>query len=153
MKKTIKLNETEMTLKSSAATNILYKKAFGEDILVKLTSYTKNLQSLKDMQARIAELRENKDKTQEEIMAEINAMMTSEAFTVSQDFQNNTLPKLAYIMFIEANENQREIFSKLNEESYLIWLMGINQDDLLALTGEVIGLWQAGARTTSKLKN
>ena len=109
MKKTIKLNETEMTLKSSAATNILYKKAFGDDILVKLTSYTKNLQSLKDMQAQIAALRENKDKSQEEVLAEINAMMNSEAFTVSQDFQNNTLPKLAYIMFIEANENQREI--------------------------------------------
>lgn len=153
MKKTIKLNETEMILKSSAATNILYKKAFGEDILVKLTTYTKNLKDLKDMQARIAELRENKDKTQEEILAEINSMMTSEAFVVSQDFQNNTLPKLAYIMYIEANAEQRSIFSMLNEESYLIWLMDINQDELLALTGEVIGLWQAGARTTSKLKN
>ncbi len=153
MKKTIKLNETEMTLKSSAATNILYKKAFGEDILVKLTSYTKNLKDLKDMQARVAELRENKGKTQEEIMAEINSMMTSEAFVVSQDFQNNTLPRLVYIMYIEANAEQRNIFSMLNEESYLIWLMDINQDELLALTGEVIGLWQAGARTTSKLKN
>ena len=153
MKKTIKLNETEMTFKSSAATNILYKKAFGDDILVKLTSYTKNLKELKNMQARIAELRADSSKTQEEILAEMQNMMNSEAFIVSQTFANETLPKLAYIMWLEANESQREIFNKLNEESYLAWLMEINQDDLLAVTGQVMEIWQAGARTTSKPKN
>ena len=153
MKKTIKLNETEMTFKSSAATNILYKKAFGDDILVKLTSYTKNLKELKNMQARIAELRADSSKTQEEVLAEMQTMMNSEAFIVSQTFANETLPKLAYIMWLEANESQREIFNKLNEESYLAWLMEINQDDLLAVTGQVMEIWQAGARTTSKPKN
>ena len=59
MKKTIKLNEKEMALKSSAATNILYKKAFHEDILVKLTAYTKNLKELKNMQAKVSELKED----------------------------------------------------------------------------------------------
>ena len=47
MERKIKVGENEVMFKSSAATNILYKKAFGEDILVKLTEYTKNLKELK----------------------------------------------------------------------------------------------------------
>ena len=153
MEKTIRLNQTEMTFKSSAATKILYKRAFGEDILVKLTAYIKNLKELKDMQARVAEIKEDKSKTQEEILAEMQTMMNSEAFISSQTFASETLPKLAYIMWLEANEEQRAIFSKLNEESYLSWLMEIDQDELLTVTGQVMEIWQAGARTTSKPKN
>ena len=153
MEKTIRLNQTEMTFKSSAATKILYKRAFGEDILVKLTAYIKNLKELKDMQARVAEIKEDKSKTQEEILAEMQTMKNSEAFISSQTFASETLPKLAYIMWLEANEEQRAIFSKLNEESYLSWLMEIDQDELLTVTGQVMEIWQAGARTTSKPKN
>lgn len=153
MKKTIRLNETEMTFKSSAATNILYKRAFGDDIVVKLTSYTKNLKELKNMQAHVAELRKDTSKTQEEILAEMQTMMNSEAFISSQTFANEVLPKLAYIMWLEANEEQRTIFDKLNEASYLSWLMTIDQDELLTVTGQVMEIWQAGTRNTSKPKN
>lgn len=152
MKKTIILNEKEMTFKSSAATNILYKKAFREDILVKLTAYTKNLKELKNMQAKIAEMKEE-NKSAEERLAVMNEMMQSDAFITSQSFTSNELPKLAYIMYIEANETQNTIFNKLNEESYMSWLMEIDQDELLTVTGEVMNIWQAGAKTHSKPKN
>lgn len=152
MKKTIKLNEKEMTFKSSAATNILYKKAFHEDILIKLTAYTKNLKELKNMQAKIAEMKEE-NKSAEEKLAVMNEMMQSDAFITSQSFTSNELPKLAYIMYIEANETQNTIFDKLNEESYMSWLMEIDQDELLTVTGEVMNIWQAGAKTHSKPKN
>lgn len=153
MIKTIELNEKEMKFKSSAATNILYKKAFGEDILVKLTAYTKNLKELKNMQARMAELREDKERPQSEILEEMNSIMQSDAFVTSSQFSSETLPKLAYIMYIEANLKIEDIFHKLNEEAYLTWLMEIDQDELLKVTGDVIDIWQAGARTHSKLKN
>ena len=153
MIKTIELNEKEMKFKSSAATNILYKKAFGEDILVKLTAYTKNLKELKNMQARMAELREDKERPQNEILEEMNSIMQSDAFVISSQFSSETLPKLAYIMYIEANLKIEDIFHKLNEEAYLTWLMEIDQDELLKVTGDVIDIWQAGARTHSKLKN
>ncbi len=153
MIKTITLNEKEMKFKSSAATNILYKKAFGEDVLLKLTAYTKNLKELKNMQARMAELREEKDRPQSEILEEMNSIMQSDAFVTSSQFSSETLPKLAYIMYIEANEKIDNIFHKLNEEAYLAWLMEIDQDELLTVTGDVINIWQAGARTHSKLKN
>lgn len=153
MEKVIKVNEKELRFKSSAATNILYKKAFQDDVLVKLTSYTKNLKELKLMQAKITELRKDETKQQEEILSEINALMTSDIYVSSQAFMSDTLPRLAYIMWLEANTKIEDIFHKLNEEQYLIWLMGIDQDELLAVTGEVMELWQAGAKQHSKPKN
>ena len=151
MEKRLTLNGTEMAFKSSAATNILYKKAFGEDILVKLTSYTKNLRDLKDMQKKLASFTE--ETTTEEKVAVLNEINNSEAFIFTNEFSSETLPKLAYIMYIEANEKIENIFKKLNEESYLVWLMGINQDELLSITKEIMELWQAGSKTHSTPKN
>lgn len=153
MKRQIKLNDREITLKSSAATNILYKKAFGEDILVKLTAYTKNVKELKAMQTKIAELKNDTNKTQEEKLAIMNEMVNSDVFISSNKFTQETLPRLAYIMYIEANTSIEDIFSKLNGEQYLIWLMSIDQDELTSLSGEVMDLWQAGAKTHSTPKN
>lgn len=153
MEKVIKVNEKELRFKSSAATNILYKKAFHDDVLVKLTSYTKNLKELKSMKVKIAELRKDETKSQEEVLNEMNAVMSSDIFVSSQAFMSETLPKLAYIMWLEANTKIEDIFHKLNEEQYLVWLMGIDQDELLAVTGEIMELWQAGAKQHSKPKN
>ena len=153
MKRQIKLNDREITLKSSAATNILYKKAFGEDILVKLTAYTKNVKELKAMQEKVAELKNDTNKTQEEKLAIMNEMVNSDVFISSNKFTQETLPRLAYIMYIEANASVEDIFSKLNNEQYLIWLMSIDQDELTSLSGEVMDLWQAGAKTHSTPKN
>ena len=153
MKRQIKFNDKEITLKSSAATNILYKKAFGDDILVKLTAYAKNVKELKAMQEKIAELKNDTNKSQEEKLAIMNEMINSEAFISSNMFTQETLPRLAYIMYIEANTSIEDIFSKINEEQYLAWLMTIDQDELISLSGEVMDLWQAGAKTHSKPKN
>ena len=71
MEKTIKVGEREMAFKSSAATNILYKRAFKEDILVKLTAYTKNLKEMNNLKTQIDALRADEGKTQEEIMNEL----------------------------------------------------------------------------------
>ena len=153
MKKSITLNEKEMVFKSSAATNILYKKAFGEDILVKLTNYTKNLKGLKDMQSKLASLKDDTTTTAEQKVAIMNEITNSEAFTFTNKFSSETLPKLAYIMWLEANTKIEDIFGKLNEESYLIWLMDIDQDELLSITKDIMELWQSGAKTHSKPKN
>lgn len=153
MKKTIKFENKEMTFKSSAATNILYKKAFGDDVLVKLTSYARNLKELKDMQAKIAELKDDTSITQEQKLEKMNSFLNSDVFVSANQLKEETLPRLAFIMWLEANESIETIFEKLNIENYLVWLMGIDQDELLSVTGEVMEIWQAGAKTHSKPKN
>lgn len=153
MIKTIKIGEKEVTLKSSAATNILYKKTFGEDIIVKLSDYTKNLKELKNIQKEANSIKEDPNKTEEEKLEAMKGILNSEAFIATQAFANETLPKLAYVMFLEATETEGTIFSKLTSEKYLGWLMSIEQDELLSVTGEVMNVWQAGAKTHSKPKN
>ena len=152
MIKTIMLGENEVKLKSSAATNILYKKAFGEDILTRLTSYAKNTKKLKKMQEDLEEIRSDETKSQEEILEAMNALLNSDEYKNADNFKSETLPRLAYIMWLEANAD-KQLFTKLNEEQYLYWLMTVDQDDLLEVTGEVMDIWQAGARTHSKPKN
>ena len=153
MEKTITIGEREFKFKSSAATNILYKRAFKEDILVKLSEYAKSIKELNKLKASVDALKNAEGKTEEEILAELNALMNSDAYVKTQDFSSDTLPKLAYIMFLEANENIKTIFTKLNEDNYLEWLMTVDQDELLTVTGEVMDIWQAGTKTHSKPKN
>ena len=153
MEKTITIGEREFKFKSSAATNILYKRAFKDDILVKLSEYAKSIKELNKLKASVDALKNADGKTEEEILAELNALMNSDAYVKTQDFSSDTLPKLAYIMFLEANENIKTIFTKLNEDNDLEWLMTVDQDELLTVTGEVMDIWQAGTKSHSKPKN
>ena len=153
MERKIIVGDKEMSFKASAATNILYKKAFHDDILVKLTSYSKNLKELQKIQETFKELKEDTSKSDEERLAVMTELMNSEVVTSSQTFSSETLPKLAYIMYLEANEKVGEVFKKLNEESYMAWLMEIDQDELVEVTGQVMDIWQSGARQHSKPKN
>lgn len=153
MEKTITIGEREFKFKSSAATNILYKRAFKDDILVKFSEYAKSIKELNKLKASVDALKNAEGKTEEEILAELNALMNSDAYVKTQYFSSDTLPKLAYIMFLEANENIKTIFTKLNEDNYLEWLMTVDQDELLTVTGEVMDIWQAGTKTHSKPKN
>lgn len=152
MEKTILLGDKEMKFKSSAATNILFKRTFHEDVLLLLTDYSKNLKELKKIQAKVDELRADSTRPKEEVLAEMNEYLNAPALKASREFQSETLPKLAFIMWLEANESEK-LFSKLNEEQYLFWLLTIDQDELGGITGEIMEIWQSGAKTHSKPKN
>lgn len=153
MEKTILLGEKEMKFKSSAATNIFYKKVFGEDILLKFAEYAKNLKDIKSAQAKIDELRNDTTRPKEEVLNEMNALLNSDMFKSSSEFQSETLPRLAFIMWLEGNNPGEQIMSKLNQEQYLFWLMTVDQDELFELVSPIMDLWQAGSKTHSKPKN
>ena len=153
MLKTVTVGEKELKFKSSAATNILYKKMFGIDILIEFSEYAKNSKELRMMKEKINELRKDESKKPEEILEAMNNLMNSDAYKLSAAFQSETLPRLAFIMYLEANESVETLFKKLTEEQYLFWLLGIDQDELLAVTGQVMDIWTSGTRNTSKEKN
>jgi hypothetical protein len=153
MEKTIVLDNKNIKLRSSAVTNIWYKRAFGEDLLVQLTAYAKNYKELQSLQKKITELKEDSTRSKEEILQEMNNLMASEAFITSNKFKDTTLPQMAYIMYLEANEPKETVFHKLNRDEFELWLCSMDQDELFALSGEVMDLWQSGAKTHSKIKN
>lgn len=153
MEKSIFLGEKEMKFKSSAATNIFYKKVFGEDILLRIAEYGKNLKEIQKAQEKIEALRKDSTKPKEEVLAEMNALLNSEVFKSSSEFQSETLPRLAFIMWLEGNTPAEQIMGKLNQEQYLFWLMTIDQDELFDLVSPIMETWQAGTKTHSKPKN
>ncbi len=153
MEKTVVLDNKQIKLRSSAVTNIWYKRAFGEDLLVQLTAYAKNFKELKALQDKITKLKDDNTKSKEEVLSEMNDLMTSDAFVTSNQFKDSTLPQMAYIMYLEANEPRETVFHKLNRDEFELWLSSMNQDELFALSGEVMELWQSGAKTHSKIKN
>ena len=153
MEKTIVLDNKQIKLRSSAVTNIWYKRAFGEDLLVQLTAYAKNFKELKALQDKITKLKDDNTKSKEEVLSEMNDLMTSDAFVTSNQFKDSTLPQMAYIMYLEANEPRETVFHKLNKDEFELWLSSMDQDELFALSGEVMELWQSGAKTHSKIKN
>lgn len=153
MEKTIVLGEKQIKLKSSAATNILYKRVFHEDILVKLTEYSHNIKEMERLQKKVEALRADKEKPKEQILSEMTEIINSDAFTQSSKFQDETLPRLAFIMYVEANVPVDKLMTALTAEQYLFWLMTIDRDELLGVVGQVMDVWQAGAQTHSKPKN
>lgn len=153
MEKTIVLDNKQIKLRSSAVTNIWYKRAFGEDLLVQLTAYAKNFKELKALQDKITKLKDDNTKSKEEVLSEMNDLMTSDAFVTSNQFKDSTLPQMAYIMYLEANEPRETVFHKLNRDEFELWLSSMDQDELFSLSGEVMELWQSGAKTHSKIKN
>ena len=153
MEKTIVLDHKQIKLRSSAVTNIWYKRAFGEDLLVQLTAYAKNFKELKALQDKITKLKDDNTKSKEEVLSEMNDLMTSDAFVTSNQFKDSTLPQMAYIMWLEANEPRETVFHKLNRDEFELWLSSMDQDELFSLSGEVMELWQSGAKTHSKIKN
>lgn len=152
MIKEIAMGDAVVKFKASAATNILFKRAFREDITVKLTEYSKRTTELKKLQDEIAQVRST-DLSEDEKLERLNSIMGSQAFVESNEFNSETLPKLAYIMYLEANVPVTEIFGKLSEEGYLTWLMTMDQADISNNLSEILSIWREGARMTSKAKN
>ena len=140
MEKTIVLGEKQIKLKSSAATNILYKRVFHEDILLKLGEYSHNIKEMERLQKKVEELRADKEKPKEQVLSEMTEILNADAFTQSSKFQDETLPRLAFIMYVEANVPVDK-------------LMTIDRDEILGVVGQVMDIWQAGAQTHSKPKN
>ena len=147
------MGEKEVKFKSSAATNLLYKRVFGEDILLKLAEYSKNIKEMQKANAEVKAMQADESKSKTEILEAMNNYLNSDVFVKANEFQRDTLPQLAFIMWLEANEPAEKIFSKLNQEQYLFWMMTIDQDELLDATSQVIDIWQSGAKNHSKPKN
>lgn len=148
----ITLGEVAVKFKASAATNILYKRAFREDITVQLTEYAQKANELKKLQAEIASTR-SADLTDEEKLEKIQELMKNKAVVDASAFGTETLPKLAYIMYLEGNVTVDKIFGQLTEEAYLTWLMDHDMSEIADNLHDFLDIWTKGAKTTSKAKN
>lgn len=169
MFKKIEINGREESFKCSAATTILYKRLFGKSLqneMVKMGSYSKNALTLKEDLARLSERYglksddpdsenkidpEAKNAYQEELINILSEQ--TDAIMKISEMTSELAPQMAYIMWLEANKPQRELFKELNEESYINWLSNFDSTALTAISGDLFDLWNGTSKTYSKLKN
>lgn len=153
MEKLITLGGKEVKLRSSAATTILYKNTFHEDFLVKFSAYANTVKDMKDLYERLEELKNNTEMDADSKIEQMSAIMNDPAYIKNGEFLSDSIPKLTYIMVLEGTEKSEDLFRKLNETSYLIWLLSVDQSELTSIVGDVIELWRQSTQTLSKSKN
>lgn len=146
MRKTIEIGTQEMEFKASAATPLLYKHLFKEDI------YTEE-QKLIKKRAELKALKDKREKAQQEGEP---VTYTDDELELAQKINEDgseLTRRIAYIMHLETQYNERTIWAELELPKYIAFLMKINGGDLSDKFSEIYGLYKSSTRGSSKPKN
>lgn len=150
MYKKIEIKGKDVDFKCSAATSILYKRLFGKSLSAEVTAMANESAKAYKMLEQLNKLQENKDENTEAILellsenpALINVSQTTEKIG----------PQMAYIMWLEANKPQRELFQCLTEDAYISWLSDFDKGDMANVYSELLEFWNGSNKSYSKLKN
>ena len=133
--------------KCSAATSILYKRLFGQSLTGEMTKIVQLSNNAKELQAKLATI---KDENREEL---VELLANDTSLVDLSNMTNELIPQMAYIMWLEANKPQREVFAGLTQDAYIMWLSGFESDALINASAEFFELWNATGNTHSNLKN
>ena len=148
MYKTIEIEGKNVDFKCTAGTQFNYKRLFGKSLMDEFVKRTKLLREMEKAQKKAEELKEKNDTD-----AYIDFLADD---TSAQDliaFTTELIPQLAFVMYLEANYETREVYRNLNQEAFYEWLCNYDANTLLAHAGDFIGLWSGSNKTYSKLKN
>ena len=138
MIKEIAFGNNLITFKSSGATPILYKQTFKEDLIV----LQKELAKKRDELQKIKNKDTNKD--------------TDEYYNSAFDVKEVTetmIQQLAFIMWVEGNFKDEELFKQLTQVKYIEFLMMFDINDLLIKGADILAIYNNNSKTLSKPKN
>lgn len=150
MNMTIEIGGKDMEFRASAATSILFKKTFGKDLMSEFSSYVKHYKEVKQLKD---DCNINDDDTDEVKAQKATVLVDNPIISELSIMAMDLFPKLAYIMWLEANEEQRELFKKLNENDFILWLGQLDSNDIKEHLHDFMSLWNGNSKTTVKLKN
>lgn len=144
----INVGGKDVKFQCSAATQVLYKRLFGKSLPSEMGKLAEAGQKAQKMTEKLAELREedNNEKVIE-LLAEDNSIMDLSAMT------QEIVPQMAYIMWLEGNCQQRDVFQGLTQEGFVSWLTNWEPQDLINSSAEFFELWNGTNKTNSNLKN
>lgn len=150
MYKKINIDGNSVDFKCSAATNILYKRLFGKSLSTEIASMATLSSSAYKMIEELNKLQENKEENNEKIL---DLLAENTSIVDLTDRTEKIGPQMAYIMWLEANKPQRELFQRLTEEAYILWLTSFEKGDMNNVYTELMNLWTDTNKTNSNLKN
>lgn len=144
----INVGGKDVKFQCSAATQVLYKRLFGKSLPSEMGKLAEAGQKAQKMTEKLTALREedNNEKVIE-LLAEDNSIMGLSAMT------QEIVPQMAYIMWLEGNCQQRDVFQGLTQEGFVSWLTNWEPQDLINSSAEFFELWNGTNKTNSNLKN
>lgn len=144
----INVGGKDVKFQCSAATQVLYKRLFGKSLPSEMGKLAEAGQKAQKMTEKLTALREedNNEKVIE-LLAEDNSIMDLSAMT------QEIVPQMAYIMWLEGNCQQRDVFQGLTQEGFVSWLTNWEPQDLINSSAEFFELWNGTNKTNSNLKN
>lgn len=150
MNRKIEIGGKEIEFIASAATPILFKRTFGKDLTAEFSQYIQNYKEVKKLREDMTISEDDSDDVKDKKIEELtNNPIISQLSMMAMDL----FPKLAYIMYLEANVEQRELFRKLSEDDFVMWLMNFDSADLQNHISDFMSLWSGNSRTSVKQKN
>lgn len=141
----------ETDFKCSAATSILYKRLFGKSLTTEMTDLAQLSSAAFELKRKWDLINESDAEDKNEKIAEL--LSSDSSLGDMAEMTERITPQMAYIMWLEANKPQREVFAGLTEEAYILWLSSWDVDDLSNLSGDILDLWNRTNKTNSNLKN
>lgn len=141
----------ETDFKCSAATSILYKRLFGKSLTTEMTDLAQLSSAAFELKRKWDLISESDAEDKNEKIAEL--LSSDSSLGDMAEMTERITPQMAYIMWLEANKPQREVFAGLTEEAYILWLSSWDVDDLSNLSGDILDLWNRTNKTNSNLKN
>lgn len=151
MYKKIEIKGKDVDFKCSAATSILYKRLFGKSLSAEVTEMANESAKAYKMLEQLTKLKENKDENTEAIL---NLLADNPALVSVSEKTEKIGPQMAYIMWLEANKPQRELFQCLTEDAYISWLSDFDKGDMTTVYTELLNFWNsANNKSYSSLKN
>lgn len=144
----INVGGKDVKFQCSAATQVLYKRLFGKSLPSEMGKLAEAGQKAQKMTEKLTALREEDNNEQViELLAEDNSIMDLSAMT------QEIVPQMAYIMWLEGNCQQRDVFQGLTQEGFVSWLTNWEPQDLINSSAEFFELWNGTNKTNSNLKN
>lgn len=151
MYKKIAIDGKDVDFKCSAATSILYKRLFGKSLSSEITDMAKQSAEAYRMLDELTKLQENKEENQEAIL---ELLAENPALTKVTETTEKIGPQMAYIMWLEANKPQRELFQCLTDDAFVLWLSSFDKGDMSNVYSELLNFWNASNnKSYSNLKN
>lgn len=151
MFKKLMVGGKETDFKCSAATSILYKRLFGKSLTTEMTDLAQLSSAAFELKRKWDLISESDAEDKNEKIAEL--LSSDSSLGDMAEMTERITPQMAYIMWLEANKPQREVFAGLTEEAYILWLSSWDVDDLSNLSGDILDLWNRTNKTNSNLKN
>lgn len=146
----IMVGDKETDFKCSAATSILYKRLFGKSLVDEMGRLAAVSQKATRLNQKLAALRADDADNQDEI---IELLSSDTNITEMAAMTQEIVPQMAYIMWLEANKPQRELFQGLTEDSFILWLSNFDAPALTNCASDFFELWNGTSKTNSNLKN